>query len=105
MCKVKGKRTTPPAKERFPTMKPITVKNGYGLWYSRHDGGFYWQDGSGAGDWTSSVYKTEQAALYALKTGMVMIEHRKHVASSPPTQSGEFDLQEADLREEAALGR
>lgn len=52
-------------------MRPICVRNGYGLWYSPDDGGYYWQDRAGAGDWTSATYPTLGDALKAMRDGMI----------------------------------
>jgi len=48
---------------------------GFALWYSADDGGYYWQDGSGAGDWTSGVYRSIAAAKKAFREGKVQREH------------------------------
>jgi hypothetical protein len=52
-------------------MIPIRTEHGCGLWYSRDDGGYYWQDRHGAGDWTSRVYRTVDAAVRAMRAGRV----------------------------------
>lgn len=52
-------------------MKPVAFRSGLALWYSRDDGGYYWQDENGWGDNTSAVYETEEIAHKALNNAMI----------------------------------
>lgn len=46
--------------------KPIELRNGWALWYSPDDNGYYWQDKDGYGDKTSNVYASEYQAGLAI---------------------------------------
>lgn len=56
---------------------PIRHANGWALWFSRDDNGFYWQDRDGAGDNTSKVYKTEAQAVLAMRRGKIVAAKAK----------------------------